>query len=492
MVCEYGETPSLSNAYRTCWPPYASVPILYLCVPTQVVNETTSVIDELNSRDFVAKVAQDIKNTWKVIVVACVAGLFVGLLWLIVMRFFAGFTVWFSVWSVVFLLIAITAMFWLEGTNRQNVYNATPANLQLSQDKIVWQAFLYTSYILCAISCLVFLFVIFTCSRIHLAAMVCEEASKAVASMFFQLITWPLIPFIFLVALGVYFIAVSLFAMTVLSPQYSEVVQFTGYSQDVVFKGLLLYHLFGTLWTFNWIIGISEVTVCGAVAEWYWAFEGKEQKPFAVIRSLGRTLLYHSGSVAFGAFLLGLIQFIRIILLYVEAQFKGKENRVTKMVWAAVQCVLACFERFIKFLTKNAYVMIAVYGYSFCNSARRAMKIIINNPLRIAALNFINVFIMILGKLFITLVTTIGAFVYLRNYVTNLNYFFFPLGFIAVWVFVEACIIMSIWDMAVHTILFCFVEDEARNDGTADKPYHMGKELMAFLDTHGGTECCCC
>ena len=491
MLCDYDATPSLGNAYSRCWPPYASTPILHLCVPTSIVNETTAVFDRLNSRDFIAKVTDDIKNSWKVVVVACVAALFVGLLWLVWMRFFAGVAIWFSIWSVVLLLIGLTAMFWLEGTNRKAVWNSTEPSMRIDSDEILWKAFLYTSYALCAISAIVLLVVLFSCSRIHLAAMICEEASKAFGAMFFQLILWPLVPFLALVVLGVYFVAVALYAITILKPEYNEVVQFTGYSQDYIFKGLLLYHLFGLLWTFNWIIGVSEVTICGAVAEWYWSFEGKKQKPFAVARSLGRTLRYHLGSVAFGSLLLGIIQFIRIIMLYIQSQVKGKENKFTKIILSIIQCILACFERFIRFLTKNAYVMIAVYGYSFCNSARRAFKIMANNPLRVAALNCVNVFNMFFGKLFITLVTTVGSFVYLKNY-TNLNFYFFPLGFIAIWSFVVACIVMSIYDMAVHTILFCFVEDEARNDGSQGKPYHMGSDLQAFLDTHGGMECCCC
>ena len=491
MICNYNTTPSINNAYVSCWPPYASTPILKFCVPTLVINETTSVFQQLNSQDFLAKVISDIKNSWKIIVVACVGALFVALLWLILMRFFAGIAIWFCVWTVVLLLIGITAMFWLEGTNRKSVYEATPTNMRLENDKILWQAFLYTSYALCGISAIVLIIVLFMCNRIHMAAMICEEASKAVASMFFQLVTFPLVPFLSLVALGVYWVSVALFALTVLSPDYDELVHFTGTSQNNILKGLMLYHLFGLLWTFNWIIGIAEVTICGAVADWYWTFHGKKQKPFAVVRSFGRTLRYHLGSVAFGALLLGIIQFIRIIMLYIQSQVRGKENKLSKIALSIVNCILACFERFIRFLTKNAYVMIGVYGYSFCTSARRAFKIIVNNPLRVGALNCVNLFVMFLGKLFITLATTIAAFVYLKNY-TNLNFFFFPLGFIAIWSFVVACVVVSTYDMAVHTILFCFVEDEARNDGSADRPYHMSSDLQAFLDINGGAECCCC
>jgi hypothetical protein len=41
---------------------------------------------------------------------------------------------------------------------------------------------------------------------------------------------------------------------------------------------------------------------------------------------------------------------------------------------------MACFERFIKFLNKNAYIQIALTGKSFCYAAKDAFWLIIRNP----------------------------------------------------------------------------------------------------------------
>jgi len=41
---------------------------------------------------------------------------------------------------------------------------------------------------------------------------------------------------------------------------------------------------------------------------------------------------------------------------------------------------MACFERFIKFLNKNAYIQIALTGKNFCMAAKDAFWLIIRNP----------------------------------------------------------------------------------------------------------------
>ena len=37
-----------------------------------------------------------------------------------------------------------------------------------------------------------------------------------------------------------------------------------------------------------------------------------------------------------------------------------------------------------------------------------------------------------------------------------------------------------VYQMALGTINFCFLDDEDRNDGSAEKPYYMSKSLRAL------------
>jgi len=52
---------------------------------------------------------------------------------------------------------------------------------------------------------------------------------------------------------------------------------------------------------------------------------------------------------------------------------------------------------------------------------------------------------------------------------------------IAIGAFVIASCFFSVYGMAVDTLFLCFLEDLERNDGSAEKPYYMSKELKEIL-----------
>ena len=73
-----------------------------------------------------------------------------------------------------------------------------------------------------------------------------------------------------------------------------------------------------------------------------------------------------------GSFLVAVVQFARSVLAYVEknsSQLK-EGNRLAKIMFKVIALVLWCFERTMKFITKNAYIMVAMRGVSFCSGAK--------------------------------------------------------------------------------------------------------------------------
>jgi hypothetical protein len=69
------------------------------------------------------------------------------------------------------------------------------------------------------------------------------------------------------------------------------------------------------------------------------------------------------------------------------------------------QCCMWCLEKCMKFLNKNAYIITAIYGYSFLKSARVAFFTLLRNILRVAAVNMVSDFILMLGKVFVPMST---------------------------------------------------------------------------------------
>lgn len=257
-----------------------------------------------------------------------------------------------------------------------------------------------------------------------------------------------------------------------------------------------LYHLFGGYWSLNFLLAIGEATIAGAVACWYWVHDKHQVPSFPVLTSIKHILRYHLGSLLFGSLILSIVQFVRFLLQQLHNRYGAGKSKVVEFAFKCVQCLLACFERFIKFLDKNAYIMIAIYGYSFCEGARRGFELLATNILRVSAVNVVAGFLIFLGKLFVALVTTLCAFVVLSREDqddTNTYDYMLPVIGISVISYAIASAFFSVYDMTLDTLFLCFCEDCDRNDGSEEKPYYMSNNLKHHMELeHKCSACGCC
>lgn len=73
------------------------------------------------------------------------------------------------------------------------------------------------------------------------------------------------------------------------------------------------------------------------------------------------------------------------------------KNVVMKYVMKCLRCCMMCFERFIKFLNKNAYIQIALSGNNFCVSAKQGMNMVWANANRVALVSGLGAAFMFVG-----------------------------------------------------------------------------------------------
>jgi len=181
---------------------------------------------------------------------------------------------------------------------------------------------------------------------------------------------------------------------------------------------VFLYSLFGYLWLNAFIIGVTQFIISASAALWYFTSSGDSNGKGSLCKGLYWVFRYHLGSIAFGAFLIALVQFIRIIFEYYKRQLEkaGKENKVVKILLCLTSYLLDCLERFIKFISKNAYIQIALTGKNFCASAWNAFILIMKNIMRFGTAQSIGFIFNVLGVCFIAAAN--GMFVYsLLHYV---------------------------------------------------------------------------
>ena len=90
--------------------------------------------------------------------------------------------------------------------------------------------------------------------------------------------------------------------------------------------------------------------------------------------------------------------------------FRSSENPVAKGVLCCMKCCFWCLEKFMKFVNRNAYIMVAVYGKNFCTSARDSFFLLMRNALRAFVLDKVSDFLLFMGKIVITGGVSIGSF----------------------------------------------------------------------------------
>ena len=255
---------------------------------------------------------------------------------------------------------------------------------------------------------------------------------------------------------------------------------------------LQIYSLISLWWVISFIIALGEVTLAGAFASYYWAFSKPDDiTRLPLISSFWRALRYHLGSIAFGAIVITIIGFIRSILEFIESKLLPSKSYIMRFMFCCCRCCFWCLNRFLKAITNNAYIEIAVYGRNFCSSALSAFKLLMRNILLVTVTNTVTGFMLFLVKTCIVVGISIGAFYFFEVHavsqndtfvtVPELNNTWVPIVVIALTSFAMTTSFFGVYDMAIDTLLLCFLEDMERNDGSPAKPYYMSRGLMDVM-----------
>jgi choline transporter-like protein 2/4/5 len=231
------------------------------------------------------------------------------------------------------------------------------------------------------------------------------------------------------------------------------------YTDNAMLAGL--YMLFSWFWTSQFVIAAGQLVVAMSVSTWYFTRDKKTVNSGTFIKSAKKAMWYHLGTAAFGSLIIAIIKTIRVIISYLQHKFRKSKNVAIKALLCAIQCYMWCIEKCMKFLNKNAYIQTAIFGYSFCKAARKAFFLILRNILRISAVAIVSSFVLIIGKLFIMIATTLLAYMFIeQNMDGDVNYIWIPTILVCFISYFTAEMFNEVFGMAISTILQCFVADE--------------------------------
>ncbi|XP_044124467.1 choline transporter-like protein 4 [Bufo gargarizans] len=496
------------------------------------VNATDQILKSFDFQNLGKKIFQDFARSWSWIIIGLVIAMVVSLLFLILLRFTAGILVWLLILGVIGV-IGYGIYHCAKEYINYNEKGATITNVGFSTNLSIYfnvkETWLAILIILSVVEVILLLLLLFLRKRILIAIALIKEASRAIGYIMSSML-YPIVTFVLLVVCVAYWGITALYLATSGAPVYvvstpntsvtgcSNVTGnttcdpmnfnasstgcsearciFYKYNTQGLFQqnlfNLQIYNVIGFLWCMNFVIALGQCVLAGTFASYYWAFHKPKDIPyFPVSAAFMRTLRYHTGSLAFGALILTIVQLIRILLEYLDHKLKGAQNPCTRFLLCCLKCCFWCLEKFIKFLNRNAYIMIAVYGKNFCVSAKNAFKLLMRNIVRVVVLDKVTDLLIFFGKLIVVGGVGVLAFFFFSGRLPipndafkspTLNYYWIPILTVVVGSYMIAHGFFSVYNMCVDTLFLCFLEDLERNDGSSEKPYYMPKSLMSILN----------
>jgi choline transporter-like protein 2/4/5 len=499
----------------------------------------------------------DVVKSWRVILVmGLVAPLVLSSVWVGILRFCTGLVVWGTLVLLeltllgggVFALIQAEVIDVNAVSSQVSASAGTEVSVEVPKVDTPYNGYFEAiGYVLCACAGILLCLMVFKRSAIKTAVNVIKLACAAIGSMP-QLQFFPILTYIALAGLLGFWVIVQLLLVTASDISTDDIMSAAGNATDLLgmdssamdnatavnftattgvaalddmktINYLYAYHLFGLLWANAFIQGLGMMTISGAVSCWYWApFEnttkdtdgdgniGENDKTtskvvvpgWPVFGSLCRTMRFHVGSVAFGSLIIAIVQFIRIVFAYITKQLEGvggEDSKIKKVILCIINCMLACLEKCVKYISRNSYIYTSIKGTSFCWSAFMSFKLIFNNLARFGMTAGITAVLMLLAKTTVVAGSAVLGYIWLKYdptynsgelQVTNPV---LPLVLMVIMSLIVALSFFYVVELGIDTVLLNYCIDLERKD--QGKPmaadYKLGKApLGPGKDGDGG------
>ncbi|XP_030930166.1 choline transporter protein 1 isoform X2 [Quercus lobata] len=459
-----------------------------------------SIHRSINSRSSVLKrYMADIGKSWPVLIVCGgFLPLFLSVIWLLMIRHFVAAMPWVTVALFNVLIVSVTMFYylkagWIGNDAISPIIGEHDPYIRIFGREIhhiravaVLMTFIMIVSVLTSIAIV---------RRILMATSVLKVAAKVIGEVQ-ALIIFPIIPYTILAIFYMFWFSAALHLFS-----SGQVVQndcnTNCCAYDLVSKRVncdhccgysihytphigvaILFHLFGCYWATQFFIACSSTVIAGSVASYYWARgETSPEIPFLpVFSSMKRLMRYGLGSVALGSLIVSFVESLRFMLESIRRKLKVSSTTphsyMGKAAFHSSRFCFRCIEWTIKSVNRNAYIMIAITGKSFCKASEIATELIINNILRIGRVNVIGDVILFLGKLCVSLSSALFAFLMLdthkyRSAHNKISSPVFPV--VVCWGlgYVVATLFFAVVEMSIDTIILSFCQDSEEHQGTA-------------------------
>jgi hypothetical protein len=425
----------------------------------------------------------DVRSNWWVLLVCVFIAIAVCFLWMLVMRRLVKPMV------VVTILVVVTAL----GVGGFLLFREH-SNLQ-SSDPDSAKYYLGGAITMWVIDFLILCVLLFTGKDIMVACDIIEEATKIPTSIPTTLFV-PLVTSLVILPFGIFFLFTSATIYTCQDTlQVNMTVPQIISSQNISFVptnatqitlphwrvAAEVFNIFMFLWTVGFVHAICFMVIAFCAVFWYWSKPGDDKCPEeGVCTAFSLTMRNHLGSLAIGSLIIAIITLLRMFLAVLEKRLEkySKNSDAVKCCLYCAECMLACFHRVVKFINKNAYIVQAMTGEGFLDSAKHALSLLLHNAIAVGAVSVIGEWVCMFGKIFITALVGIIAYFILRS---GENNFVLTLIIVLLVTYFITCVFINVFHVCIDTVLMSYCYDLMEHDGQS-KPYYFPSDLAKHVE----------
>jgi len=224
---------------------------------------------------------------------------------------------------------------------------------------------------------------------------------------------------------------------------------------------------FGLLWIIAFLNAQQSFIVMASGASYYFTSSAEIDGWADVSTGIKLAWVNHAGSIAFGSFIIALVEFIRIVVMVIteQATKASGNNPAVKCIACCANCIMACIEKIVDYINKAAYAYMAVSGDGFCTSAWNGFMLNMKHALEFAWAKVLAELFIFTGK--ISLVALNCGFLYLTmKFITKdlngdnaVNSIWGPIFITGLITYVAASVFLGLFSNTVLALMTCLTID---------------------------------
>ena len=273
---------------------------------------------------------------------------------------------------------------------------------------------------------------------------------------------------------------------TSIIPQKKEVIHPEGHKNDYYYVALFM--LFGLFWIIQFNQAKTAFIAMVSATSYY--FDSNRERDGNASVCLGFKLAYmnHVGSLAFGSFIIALVQFIRVVILTIAEQAAKThgENPLTRCILNCANCCLACIEKVCDYINQAAYAYMAVSGDNFCVSAWNGFLLNLKHVLKFAWANMLAAIFVFIGKIGLVVLNCFSLYMIMKHVthdLTEISSLVGPMVIVAVITYLAATVILGLFDEVVLALMTCLaIDSDLNKDPKHGPPTFHDKVLNIYQD----------